>query len=140
MASNRVTPDLKQRNPITYEAHRRQTLWQIYFPLIIFGVLVIITIVLTLFAEDQAASKWADISLIFMVSLAMVAFLFVIVGLVFSVYYLRRLLKETPYFFFKIQRFTYLVEIRVRRVSNLAAEPFLKINSFFAGARALRRK
>jgi predicted Na+-dependent transporter len=137
MASDRITPELKQRNPITREAHRRQTFWQIYLPLIVFGVLVIVTIILSIFAENQAASKWADISLIFMISLAMVTFLIIIVGLVFSVYYTRQLLKATPFFFFTIQRYAYIIEIRVKRVSNAAAEPFLRLNSYIAGARAL---
>lgn len=140
MASDRITPELKQRNPITYEAHRRQTFWQIYFPLIVFGILVIITIVLALFADDQADSKWADISLIFMISIAMVAFLIVIIGLVAAAYYTTQLLKETPYFFFTVQRYSYLIEIRVKTYSNAAVEPFLRLHSFIAGARAIRRK
>lgn len=140
MASDQLTPDSKQRNPITQAAHRRQAFWQIYFPLIIFGVLVVVAIVLALLSESEEASKWSDISLIFMTSLAMVTFVIVIIFLVVSVIYTRRLLKATPYFFFVVQKYTYLVEIRVKRASNIAAEPFLRINSYFAGVRALRRK
>ena len=140
MASEEFTPSLQQRNPITYQAHRRQAFWQIYLPLIVFTILVIATIVLVIIASNEQVSKWADISLIFVISITMVAFLVVIVGLAFSVVYTRRLLRATPYFFFNAQRFIYLVEIRVKRVSNAAVEPILKINSFFAGAGALRRK
>jgi hypothetical protein len=140
MASEEITPSLQQRNPITYQAHRRQAFWQIYLPLIVFTILVIATIVLVIIASNEPVSKWADISLIFVISITMVAFLVVIVGLAFSVVYTRRLLRATPYFFFNAQRFIYLVEIRVKRVSNAAVEPILKINSFFAGAGAIRRK
>ena len=140
MASEEFSPILQQRNPITYQAHRHQAFWQIYFPLIVFTILVIATIVLVIIANNAQVSKWADISLIFIISITMVAFLVVIVGLVFSIVYSRRLLKATPYFFFNAQRFIYLVEVRVKRVSNVAVEPILKINSFFAGAGALRRK
>ena len=140
MTSEEFTPSLKQRNPITYQAHRRQAFWQIYLPLIVFTILVIATIVLVIIASNEQVSKWADISLIFVISITMVAFLVVIVGLAFSVVYTRRLLRATPYFFFNAQRFIYLVEIRVKRVSNAAVEPILKINSFFAGAGAIRRK
>ena len=140
MASDRLTPDSKQRNPITHEAHRRQAFWQIYLPLIIFGVLVVVVIILALFAESEQASKWSDIALIYMISLAMVTFVIVIITLVFSVIYTRRLLRATPYFFFVVQKYTYLVEIRVKRASNIAAEPFLRLNSYIAGVRALRRK
>jgi hypothetical protein len=140
MDSEEFTPTLQQRNPITYQAHRRQAFWQIYFPLIGFSILVITTIVLAIAATNAQASKWADISLIFIISITMVAFLVVTVVLVISVYYSRRLLKATPYFFFNAQRFIYLVEIRVKRVSNVAVEPILRVNSFFAGAGAIRRK
>ncbi len=140
MTSEEFTPSLQQRNPITYQAHRRQAFWQIYFPLIVFTILVIATIVLVIIANNAQVSKWADISLIFIISITMVAFLVVIVGLVFSIVYSRRLLKATPYFFFNAQRFIYLVEVRVKRVSNVAVEPILRISGFFAGAGALRRK
>lgn len=140
MASDRIIPGEKQRNPITHEAHRRQTFYQIYLPLMVFGVLVIVTIVLALLADSEAASKWSDISLIFMISLAMISFVIVTIGLVFAAIYTRRLLKATPYFFFVVQRYTYLVEIRVKKASNVAAEPFLRLNSYIAGVRALRRK
>jgi hypothetical protein len=138
MESDHITNEFKQRNPITYEIHRRQTFWQIYFPLILFGVLTIVTIVLAILAEDQANSKWADISLIYIISIIMITFVIVIAGLIFLAYYTTKLLKATPYFFFAVQRFTYLMEIRVRKYSNTAAEPFLRIHSFMAGLGALR--
>jgi uncharacterized membrane protein len=140
MDSEEFTPILQQRNPITYQAHRRQAFWQIYFPLIVFTMLVMATIVLVLVANNAQVSNLADISLIFIISITMVAFLVVTVGLIISIVYSRRLLKATPYFFFNAQRFIYLVEIRVKRVSNAAVEPILRVNGFFAGAGALRRK
>lgn len=140
MSTDRVVPDPKQRNPIAHEAHRRQAFWQIYFPLIIVGVLVIVAIVLSILTNDQGASKWSDISLIYMIALAMIAFLITTIILVVSVYYLGKLLKSTPYFFFNLHRYFYVAELRVKDVSNVIAEPFLRIRSFIAGVRALGRK
>jgi hypothetical protein len=140
MATNDLVPPEKQRNPITHEAHRRQAFWQIYFPLILFGAFVLIAIILAVFADSAGASKWADISLIYMVSLAMVAFLITMVVIVGAAFYMAKLIKATPYFFFIVQRYAYLIELRVKRVSNGAAEPFLRIHSFIAGARALGKK
>ncbi len=140
MASNDILPPEKQRNPITQEAHKRQAFWQIYFPLILFGAFVIFSIVLAVLLNDQGASKWSDISLIYMISLAMVSFLITTIVLVVVIIYTGKLLKATPYTFFVIQKFTYLMELRVKRASNAAAEPFLRVHSFFAGARAIRRK
>ena len=140
MASQEFTPTFKQRNPITYQTHRRQAFWQIYFPLIVFAVLVITAIVLAILATNQQVSKWADMSLIFIISISIVVFLIVTIACVAAVVYTRRLLRATPYFFYEAQRFVYLVEIRVKQYSGIAVEPVLRINSFFAGAGALRRK
>ena len=140
MASDRLTPDSRQRNPITHEAHRRQTFWQIYFPLIAFGVFVIVAIVLAILAENEAASKWADISLIYMIAVMIVMFLIIVAVLIVTAYYTTRVIKESPYFFFLVQKYTYIIEIRVKRASNAAVEPILRLNSYIAGARALRRK
>jgi ABC-type sugar transport system permease subunit len=140
MASDRLTPDSRQRNPITQEAHRRQAFWQIYFPLIAFGVLLIVAIVLAILAENEATSKWADISLIYIISVLMVIFVIIIAVLIVSAYYTGRIIKESPYFFFLIQKYTYLIEIRVKRASNVAVEPILRLNGYIAGLRALRRK
>jgi uncharacterized Tic20 family protein len=140
MESNEVLPQEKQRNPITQEAHRRQAIWQIYLPLILFGVFVIIAIVLAILLDDAGVSKWADISLIYVLSLVMVGMLLTMIMLVVTVVYTSKLLKGTPYFFFVIQRYTYILELRIKQVSNSAAEPFLRINSMIAGVRVLRKK
>ena len=140
MTTNDLLPPEKQRNPITQEAHRRQAFWQIYFPLILFGAFVIVAIVLAVLMNDRRASKWSDISLIYMISLAMVTFLITTIVLVVSIVYTGKLIKATPYFFFIVQKYAYLMELRVKKASNVAAEPFLRIHSFFAGARAIRRK
>jgi heme/copper-type cytochrome/quinol oxidase subunit 2 len=140
MASEQISPTLQQRNPNTYKIHRRQIFWQIYFPLIFVALLVIGTIVLILLADNEQLSRGADTSLIFLIAITLVAFLIVIIGLVYAIGYLRRLLQASPPFFFNVQRITYIMEMRVKKFSGLAVEPILKINSLIAGARALRRK
>jgi hypothetical protein len=140
MATDDFLPIEKQRNPITQATHKHQAFWQIYFPLILFGAFVLITIILVVFADNAAASKWADISLIFIISLAMVVFLLTMIGTVVIIYYNVRLIKATPYVFFTIQRYAYIMELNVKRASSVAAEPFLRVNSYIAGARALRKK
>jgi hypothetical protein len=140
MAPNDLLPPEKQRNPVTQEAHRHQAFWQIYFPMILFGAFVIVAFIMAVLLDSQGASKWADISLIYMISLAMVTFLITMIIIVVTVIYTAKLIKATPYFFFIIQKYAYLMEAGVKRASNMAAEPFLRVNSFIAGARALRKK
>lgn len=140
MTEDRLSVETQQRNPRTHEVHRRQAFWQIYFPLIVFGVLVVIAVVFAILAEDTKTSKWSDISLIFMISITLIVFVIVIGLLVVSIVYTRRLLKATPYFFFSVQRFTYMIEIRTKQAADMAAEPFLRLSEYIAGLRALRRK
>ncbi|UCD97439.1 MAG: hypothetical protein JSV42_10705 [Chloroflexota bacterium] len=140
MTEDRLSVEMQQRNPRTQEVHRRQAFWQIYFPLIVFGVLVVIAVVFAILAEDTKTSKWSDISLIFMISITLIVFVIVIGLLVVSIVYTRRLLKATPYFFFSVQRFTYMIEIRTKQAADMAAEPFLRLNEYIAGLQALRRK
>lgn len=140
MPSNHISQNLNQRNPITKEAHERQTFFQIYLPLIVVALLMIAIVVLTLVAEDEQASKWADISLIFLISVALVITLITIAAIIIVTYYVTRSLETSPYFFFKVQRVMYIVEVRSKAIGNLVVEPVLKVSSFFAGARALRRK
>lgn len=140
MPADQITTSIRQRNPVTQEAHRRQAFWQIYFPLILFAILVIVAIILAVVANNQQVSKWADISLIFIIAIMLVAFLITIIFLAAIIYYLRQGIKVTPYYMFDAQRFTYLVNMRAKLISNYAVEPILRIKSFFAGARALRRK
>lgn len=140
MPADQIPPKIRQRNPATYESHRRQAFWQIYFPLILFGIFVIAAIVIAVYANNQQVSKWSDISLIFMIAIMLITFLITTVLLAVISYYLRLGIKETPFFMFDAQRITYLVEFRVKMVSNAVVEPIYRINSFFAGARALWRK
>jgi hypothetical protein len=140
MPADQITPKIRQRNPVTHEAHRRQAFWQIYFPIILFSIFVIVAIVIAVLAENQKVSKWSDISLIFMISIMLIAFLVTTILLVLIIYYLRQGIKATPFYMFDAQRFTYLLEVRVKLVSNAAVEPILRIKSFIAGARALWRK
>lgn len=140
MPSDPISRNLKQRNPITKEAHERQTFYQIYLPLIVVGLLLIAIVVLTLIAENEQASKWADIALIFLISVALVITLITIAVIIIVTYYLTRLTENSPYFFFEVQRITYIIEVRSKAIGNSIVEPILKAGGFFAGARALRRK
>lgn len=140
MPSDPISQNLRQRNPITKEAHERQTFYQIYLPLIIVALLLIAIVVVALVAENEQASKWADIALIFLIAVAMVVTLITIAVIIIVTFYLTRLTETSPYFFFEIQRITYIIEVRSKAISNSIVEPILKAGSFFAGARALRRK
>ncbi len=94
MSSDHISQNLQQRNPITKEAHQRQTFFQIYLPLIIVALLIILIVVVALLAQNEQVNKWADISLIFLISVSLVVFLLVIALTIVASFYLTRLLKH----------------------------------------------
>lgn len=140
MSSDQISQNLQQRNPITKEAHQRQTFFQIYLPLIIVALIIILFVVLALVAQNENVSRWADISLIFLISVSLVVTVITIAAIIVLTIYLTRLLKASPYFFFEVQRITYIIEVRSKAIGNSIVEPVLRVNSFIAGLRALRRK
>ena len=133
------------RNPITFQKHRHEVFWQITVPLIA-GALIIVTIGLTIAIGGNLAqiNKLANVSMIFLIIPAMFFTLIGIAITVASVYGLVRLILVLPYYMRLAQNFMLVVRIRVSRVSDAAAEPFLRMHSWRASAgqlgRSLRRR
>jgi predicted PurR-regulated permease PerM len=138
--SNIELPQKSARNPATQKAHAHQTMWQITVPLVI-GVLVAIAFaVLAGLAGSAEASRWADISLIFLIIPAMLATLLFVVLFAALNYGLLRVLKYLPPLARQVQEVFSQVERRVRTGADMAAEPILRIQSVLAAARSLRQQ
>ena len=138
--SNTTLSQKSTRNPVTQKAHARQTFWQITVPLAI-GVLVAIALaVLAGFAGEEGASRWADISLIFLIVPTMVVTLLFVVLFVALNYGLLRALKYLPSLAYRVQDIFSQAEQRVRIGADMAAEPILRIGSVLAAVRSLREQ
>lgn len=138
--SNITLPQKSARNPVTHKAHARQTMWQITVPLVI-GVLVAIALtVLAGLAGADEASRWADISLIFLIIPAMVATLLFVVLFAALNYGLLRVLKYLPPVARRVQDVFSQAEQRVRTGADMAAEPILRIQSVMAAVQSLRQQ
>jgi hypothetical protein len=138
----RDTPvySIKERNPVTRAAHKHQVLWQITLPFIL-GILVILALaVLTVVAAlggGGIVSRWADISLIWMILPSMIfalIFLAIVSGLVYVVV---KLIGVFPEYAFKAQEFLAQVKARLQAASDAAARPVVKAGGFFAALRVL---
>ena len=138
--SNIKLPEKLARNPITQKAHARQTLWQITVPLVI-GMLMAITLaVLAGLGGADDASRWADISLIFLIIPAMLATLLFVMLFAALNYGLLRVLKYLPPVTRRVQDIFSQAEQRVRTGADMAAEPILRIHGVLAAARSLRQQ
>ena len=140
---NKPKFQVPERNPATHAIHRREVFWQITFQLIIALLLILGLVGVVIFAGFQGlgeVSRWADVSLIWLLLPALVVVLVMLMMLSGVVYLITRLLAILPGYARLAQDFFYLVQVRVKSISDKLVEPVLKLRSFKAGADALRRK
>jgi hypothetical protein len=137
MANPRLAPEYHQKNAVTYQAHRRQVIWQVYLPIAVVIVLVVLAAILVILAPTLKVSRWADIALIMLISIAMVSTLIILALNVAGIIGARRAYQVVPYYLFMAQGFTFRMKSQVRRFSDMAVEPVLWTKSNFARAIAI---
>jgi hypothetical protein len=132
------------RNPLTWEKHRKEVLWQITVPVAIFTAIVVIVWLASWGLGYASASRWADISLIWLIVPILFAALIVIVLQAGMIYLLIRLMRVLPFYAYRTHGFLNIIGIRISSAGNRVVEPVLRVQSFQASlrsfGRALRRK
>ncbi len=134
------TRQIPERNPLTHREHQRQVFWQIILPLAVGVIVVLALAVLVSLSSIETSSRWADISLIFLIlptAVATLLFIAVAAALVYGLWYA---IKFIPPYARIVQDFFYNIQRRVRTGADMAAEPVLRVNSWIAGLRAVQRK
>ena len=127
-------------NPVTHQKHSHEVLWQITVPLLVGVVVVVALAVLVTFGSAARISRWADISTIWLI----IPGLFV--GLVFIAlfggitYLLLLAIRKLPPYARLAQAFFVKVNTAVRKASDKAVEPVLKVEGWRASWRALWRR
>lgn len=128
------------RNPITHLRHRREVFWQITFPIIMVSAVLLIFAALAAGLSSESASTWADISIIWMIIPALLVSLLMMVFLAAGVYLTLRLLHVLPFYFYRGHNWFLMVNLRIGRIGDSLAEPFLRLRAWKAGADALGRQ
>jgi hypothetical protein len=131
---NRLLPE---RNLETYQKHRREIFWQITIPLLIGVLIVLVVAVGVTFGSAMDVSRWADISLIWLILPALLIALVLIVtapGLCPLL-----LIRKLPPFMLRLQDFFQRWE-GVRRVSDKAKSRYCGLKAgLLAGAAQAHR-
>jgi hypothetical protein len=134
-------PDYKnERNALTHRRHRHEVLWQITLPLGICSLVLLAFSVLTIFMEPAETSRWADISLIWLIIPAMLVTLLMFVMLAASIYGLIQLILILPYYSLRLLNGLILVGVYVHDLGNRAVEPILRVKSMNASLKTLGRQ
>lgn len=106
-----VPPLPKTRNPRTQAVIRREVFWQIAVPVgvLLLGLIALLVLVVLNTAAPVSTGAFADVSLIFLISLASLGGLValaLVAGLVFGAGYL---LRESPFWLKRVQDFLWAV-------------------------------
>ncbi|MFH1447115.1 MAG: hypothetical protein ABIG43_06895 [Chloroflexota bacterium] len=118
------------------DKHRRQSMWQILAPLLIFCVLVLAAAVIIAINAGQGSgdvSQWADTSFIIMILPAMLISLIPLVLLVGLICLTAQLLKKIPVYSFSTQQFFKRVTKFISIWADRSVKPIIVLQEILAG-------
>jgi hypothetical protein len=116
----------------SYQAHRRGLIWQILIPIVIALLFVIATSVLVATGENETASLWADISMIWLlIPLLFFSSIFLII-LAGIIYGMAMLLKATPIYTQKLYKLIRLLTQKIETVADEIAKPIFFVEGISA--------
>jgi amino acid transporter len=131
-----------KRNPKTHKDHKRETFWQITFPLILGVIFVLILAIITFLAAtgNGPITQAADAALIFLIIPLMLFTLISMIVFAAITFGVIKLNSTLP--LYSKQAHDALIRVRqqVQLGSDKAVAPILKIHGFFASLKALIRK
>jgi hypothetical protein len=130
----------RDRNPIAYRKHREEVLWQITLPILIGALILLVFALLTIRMEAGETSRWADISLIWLITPAMVIILISLVMLVASIYATVKLIQVLPFYTFQLLRGLIQAGSYVRMLGDRVVEPMLRASSLAASLKTMKRQ
>lgn len=133
-----VTPYLPH-NPATQAKHRREVLQQITLPFVAVLILLFVVAFLAAWGLDAPeASRWGDISLVFLIIPAMFMTLIGILILGGLVYLHIKLIAKLPPLFYRLHNLLLQLKFQVEHTTDKLVQPVIKAKTMKASADALR--
>ena len=134
------TPQFKsKKNLETHQKHQKEVIWQIFLPLAI-GVLLILILMAVSVSSAVNQSRLADISLMWIILPNLFVALFVIVLLAVMIYGIMKLTSVLPTYTYKLQVFFNLVKTQIQKMDDRMVEPVIKGKSASASLKKLARQ
>ncbi|MFU8772472.1 MAG: hypothetical protein ACNA8H_08645, partial [Anaerolineales bacterium] len=126
----------QRKKSVSFRKYRRQSFLKIYLPLVFSILAVVVFIILVGYARPEVISVWSGVSLIFLIVPTLVIGLIVLLILGFGVYGLGRVLSIIHLYFSQLQEAFGKLELQIRKASDGAVKPFIRIRGASAGLRA----
>jgi hypothetical protein len=141
MAEQMQPSPLPEPNPVTMQAHRRESFWQIKFPLAIAIGLILLSAVCVVVASVTGVgnvSGWADISVMWLILLMTPPVLIMVAITAGLIYLLAQAIPMLPRYSRLLLGYFILVRERVGQVSKMSVEPVLRVHSWSASLQAFK--
>lgn len=132
---NKTLPPFKKT--ASYQAHKRDFIWQILVPIIIALVLVIAASVVVATGSDASTRQWADTSTIWLL-IPLLVFAFIsLIGLGGMIYGMAKLLNITPIYTQQLYALICLAAEKVEDVADATAKPIFFVEGISASIKSL---
>ncbi|MEW6717457.1 MAG: hypothetical protein AB1345_08140 [Chloroflexota bacterium] len=123
-------------NRDTQAKHRRESILQIYMPVILGAILFVVGAVFVGWGGAADVSRWADTSVIWLLAPLLLLSLIPLAILIAVIIGLVRLSRVLPPYLFRVQKWASKVEHGVHKGCDMLVEPFILGKSIRASIRA----
>ncbi len=128
---------LPEANPQTHALHRRTFLQQVTLPFALIIILSIGVVLLLNYFGVGTISQWSQIASIFLMMMWMLVSLLLLAVLVGLVYFVTQILKIMPPYTRLAQKALETIQTQVAKGAELSTKPFIHIQSFLAMVNAI---
>ncbi len=129
-----------QRNPLTHRQHRREVFWQITVPVLIGGLILLVFALMATQMGMIETSRWADISLIWLIIPMMLFGLITLALLAASVYATIKIILVLPGAAYRLHCFLIRLSGSVRTTGDRLVEPVVRVKGFSASLKSFKRQ
>jgi len=133
---------LPERNPQTHAQHRVEVFWQILLPMLVGILLLLAAVAAIVFSALQPVtelSRWAGVSLIWLILPSLFFALILLVILVGVGYGITMLLRITPRYARVIQLYFEVAKNKASQVTDLLTAPIIRIHTTMAAIHWIRK-
>ena len=125
------------KKTLSYQAYKRDFLWQILVPIIVALILVIAASVAVATGSDASTSRWADISTIWIIIPLLFSALITLILLGGIIYGMAKLLDITPIYTQKLTALIRLAAEKIEGVADASTKPIFFVEELSAKIKSI---
>ena len=130
---------LPKPNPVTKKRHNQDMVWQVYAPLSVGVILVLLLMILTISSTNYAIRKGADVSIIWLIAPVLVISLIILAINAAAIFGIAQLIKVLPGYSRIVLDYFILAGMHVNKLGDRMVAPVFRVRTFNASLRQVGR-